>query len=48
MKKFEFAIIGAGTAGLSAAIAAAKRGVDVTIIDENPYIGGQIFRQMPP
>ena len=48
MKKFEFVIIGAGTAGLSAAIVAAKRGVDVTIIDENPYIGGQIFRQMPP
>ena len=44
----EFVIIGSGPAGLNAAITAANLGVQVTIIDENPQIGGQIFRQNPP
>ena len=44
----EFVVIGSGPAGLNAAITAANLGVQVTIIDENPQIGGQIFRQNPP
>jgi len=44
----DFVIIGSGPAGLNAAIIAANLGVQVTIIDENPQIGGQIFRQTPP
>ena len=44
----DFVIIGSGPAGLNAAITAANLGAQVTIIDENPQIGGQIFRQNPP
>ena len=44
----DFVIIGSGPAGLNAAITAANLGAQVTIIDENTQIGGQIFRQHPP
>lgn len=42
----DIAIIGAGPAGLSAAIEAAKSGADVTLIDENRLPGGQLFKQI--
>ncbi len=45
-KKTGFAVIGAGPAGLCAAIEAAKNGVDVTLIDENSKPGGQLFKQI--
>lgn len=38
------AIIGAGPAGLAAAATAAKLGVSVLTLDENPNVGGQIYR----
>jgi NADPH-dependent 2,4-dienoyl-CoA reductase/sulfur reductase-like enzyme len=38
------AVIGAGPAGLAAAATAAGLGVDVLLLDENPNVGGQIFR----
>jgi len=41
-------VVGAGPAGLAAAIAAAEAGVRPLVIDENPRIGGQIYRQPPP
>lgn len=44
--KTEIAIVGAGPAGLSAAIEAAKAGAKVTIIDENKQPGGQLFKQI--
>ena len=40
-------IIGGGPAGLSAAIAAARWGGQVLVIDENSQPGGQIYRQLP-
>lgn len=40
-----FVIVGAGPAGLSAAIEAAKYGVKATVIDENDQPGGQLFFQ---
>jgi len=40
-------IIGGGPAGLSAAIAAARAGTRVVVIDENLQAGGQIYRQLP-
>ena len=40
-------IVGAGPAGLSAAIAAARVGTRVLVIDENLQAGGQIYRQIP-
>lgn len=42
----ELAVIGAGPAGLSSAIEAAKSGVKVTLIDENLRPGGQLFKQI--
>ena len=43
MKEFDLAIIGAGPAGISAAIEAAGMGASVVIIDENPLPGGKVF-----
>lgn len=40
----DIAVIGAGPAGLAAAATAAARGARVTLIDENPATGGQIWR----
>ena len=47
MRGVGLAIIGAGPAGLSAAIAASKCGLRPVVIDENPAPGGQIYRQLP-
>ena len=48
MKRFstEIAIIGAGPAGLCAALEARRLGAQVTLIDENAYPGGQLFKQI--
>ncbi len=46
MREREFAVVGAGPAGLSAAIEAANAGVQVTLIDENSRPGGQLFKQI--
>lgn len=45
--RVELAIVGAGPAGLTAALEAAAAGLDVVVIDENERPGGQIFRQPP-
>lgn len=47
MKRVEVVIVGAGPAGLSAAIAAAEAGAEVLVIDEHPQPGGQIYGQTP-
>lgn len=40
-------VVGAGPAGLSAARAAASRGAQVVVLDDNPAPGGQIWRTGP-
>ena len=40
----EVCVIGAGPAGLAAAYRAAKSGLKVTVVDDNPAAGGQIWR----
>ena len=46
MKKYDLVVVGAGPAGLSAAIEAAKRGLRVVVFDENEKPGGQLFKQI--
>lgn len=41
----ELVVVGAGPAGLAAGLAAARRGVAVTVIDGAPAAGGQLWRQ---
>jgi NADPH-dependent 2,4-dienoyl-CoA reductase/sulfur reductase-like enzyme len=44
----ELAVVGAGPAGLAAAIAAARAGVQVTLLDEYPRPGGQYLKAEYP
>lgn len=46
MKRYDLIVVGAGPAGLSAAIQAAKYGVHVAVFDENAAPGGQLFKQI--
>ena len=46
MNKYDLVVIGAGPAGLGAAIEAGKRGADVLLVDENGRPGGQLFKQI--
>ena len=46
MKRYDLIIVGAGPAGLSAGIEAAKKGVKVVVFDENEKPGGQLFKQI--
>jgi NADPH-dependent 2,4-dienoyl-CoA reductase/sulfur reductase-like enzyme len=42
--EFDVLVVGAGPAGLAAAACAAECGVTVGIVDDNPSLGGQIWR----
>ena len=44
--KRDLAIIGAGPAGMAAAAQAAELGLRVTVLDEQPRAGGQIYRDV--
>lgn len=46
MERYELIVIGAGPAGLSAGIEAAKYGMRVLVLDENARPGGQLFKQI--
>ena len=46
MERYDLIVIGAGPAGLSAGIEAAKHGMKVMIFDENHKPGGQLFKQI--
>ncbi|WP_263379289.1 FAD/NAD(P)-dependent oxidoreductase [Granulicella paludicola] len=41
---FDIVVVGAGPAGLAAATAVAEAGRRVAVLDENPRVGGQIWR----
>ena len=44
LAEFDVTIVGAGPAGLAAACAASSRGARVCVIDQTPWLGGQIWR----
>ena len=44
----DLAIVGAGPAGMAAAVAVADAGFSVLVVDEQARAGGQIFRRPPP
>lgn len=46
MNSYDIAIIGAGPAGMSAAITAAANGASVVVLDDKPRAGGQIYRNV--
>ena len=46
MKRYDLIVVGAGPSGLSAAIEAAKHGLNVIVFDENHKPGGQLFKQI--
>jgi NADPH-dependent 2,4-dienoyl-CoA reductase/sulfur reductase-like enzyme len=43
-REFEIVVVGGGPAGLAAAAAARESGTFVALLDDNPQIGGQIWR----
>jgi NADPH-dependent 2,4-dienoyl-CoA reductase/sulfur reductase-like enzyme len=43
----ELVIVGGGPAGMAAALEARRAGVQVTLIEERPSLGGQIYKQPP-
>lgn len=46
IERYDMIVVGAGPAGLSAAIEAAKHGVKPIVFDENERPGGQLFKQI--
>ncbi|WP_417436764.1 NAD(P)/FAD-dependent oxidoreductase [Idiomarina abyssalis] len=46
MKTYDVGIIGAGPAGMAAAIEATQNGLSAVVLDENPAPGGQIYRSI--
>lgn len=44
---YDVVVAGAGPAGLNAARAAAQKGARVAVFDDNPCVGGQVWRQGP-
>ncbi|MCV2865138.1 NAD(P)/FAD-dependent oxidoreductase [Albidovulum sediminicola] len=46
MKRSDLIVIGAGPAGMAAAAKAAETGLAVTLLDEQPRPGGQIYRDV--
>ncbi len=47
MREVEIAIVGAGPAGLAAALEAAEIGVEAVVIEEYHTLGGQFYKQVP-
>ena len=47
MSSYDVLVVGAGPAGLAAAHAAAAGGARVGVVDDNPLVGGQIWRGGP-
>ncbi|HLV85667.1 MAG TPA: FAD/NAD(P)-binding oxidoreductase [Candidatus Sulfotelmatobacter sp.] len=44
LRQFDVVVVGGGPAGIAAAVRAAQTGMSVGIVDDNPSLGGQIWR----
>lgn len=47
LERCDVLVVGAGPAGMAAALAAAEGGASVAVVDDNPAPGGQIWRDGP-
>jgi D-hydroxyproline dehydrogenase subunit alpha len=47
IESYDLAVIGAGPAGLEAALTASSSGVKTVIIDQSPQAGGQYYKPLP-
>ena len=43
---YDVVVIGAGPAGMAAALTSKRRGLKVLLLDEQPQVGGQIYRSI--
>ena len=43
---YDLAVIGAGPAGMAAAIEASRNNMKVLVLDDQPAAGGQVYRQI--
>lgn len=48
VRAVDLLVVGAGPAGLNAALVAAKAGLSVILLDERPHPGGQYFKPLGP
>ena len=46
LSQYDYVIIGAGPAGIAAAVEARQHGLNVLVLDEQPAVGGQIYRNI--
>ena len=46
LTNYDYVIIGAGPAGMTAAVEACQYGLNVLVLDEQPTLGGQIYRNI--
>jgi zeta-carotene desaturase len=48
LKQTDVVVVGAGLAGLSAAVALARAGADVTLMERRPFVGGRAYSYLHP
>lgn len=46
-RDYDLIVLGGGPAGANAALQAADAGVGVLLVDDNPAVGGQVYRALP-
>src|SRR6516225_11874217 len=45
--RYDIAVVGGGPAGMAAAVTSAESGASVVLLDDNPHLGGQVWRGAP-